>query len=155
MLQAEIAMFGTVRMIRALCPNCNRKAFVIDNEFACCDTRVELTLGDADCRRESLGAPRRRNPTSSEKRAILAFQDNKCFYCDRTFGDCIRYKNKVKILTENWDHLVPWKYSQNNNLDNFVAACQICNNLKKANVFDRAEDAREYVREELRKRGLL
>lgn len=49
------------------------------------------------------------------------------------------------VLQVNWDHKVPFAYSQNNGNQNFVAACQICNRLKSRIMFNSLEEARVYL----------
>jgi 5-methylcytosine-specific restriction endonuclease McrA len=50
------------------------------------------------------------------------------------------------ILKVNWDHVVPFSYSQNNYAYNFVAACQICNGIKGSQMFKTLEEARIHIR---------
>jgi 5-methylcytosine-specific restriction endonuclease McrA len=57
----------------------------------------------------------------------------------------VLYSGRPKVLSPVWDHLVPYVYGYDNSDDNFVAACQICNNIKSSKLFSSLEEAREYI----------
>lgn len=79
------------------------------------------------------------------RKHILELQQGLCFYCDRTLGGIYtRKKRQIQLKTE-WDHMVPFAYSQNNSTDNFVAACHVCNSLKGALMFQDTEQAKLYL----------
>lgn len=88
----------------------------------------------------------RRTPTPTERKEILELQQDRCLYCDRLFGTAVIRKEKLVFLRTNFDHFVPFSYSQNNYAYNFVAACQICNGIKSNLMFKTLEEARVYVR---------
>jgi hypothetical protein len=87
----------------------------------------------------------RRQPTAGEKRVILALQENRCLYCLKPFNSAVIRKGKLTWLRVTWDHLVPFSYSQDNNVVNFGAACQICNGIKGSLMFVTIEEARTYI----------
>jgi len=51
----------------------------------------------------------------------------------------------VVSLRINFDHVVPFAYSQNNYRHNFVAACHICNSIKSSMMFNTLDEARAYI----------
>ena len=73
--------------------------------------------------------------------------DNKCPYCDNTFGDLVSRKVRAErcgdvvgvriigYLTPTLDHIVPRAFGGLSNESNLVASCQICNALKQDKVF--------------------
>ncbi|TLZ87260.1 MAG: hypothetical protein E6K00_05760 [Methanobacteriota archaeon] len=61
------------------------------------------------------------------------------------FNSAVERKGRLIYLKVNWDHFVPFAYSQNNYAYNFVAACQICNGIKGSSTFRTLEEARVYV----------
>jgi hypothetical protein len=89
---------------------------------------------------------RRKGPNAAEKKLILELQGNRCLYCEMLFGSAIERKGRLIFLKVNWDHFVPFAYTQNNYAYNFVAACQICNGIKSSHLFKTLEEARIYVR---------
>ena len=60
-------------------------------------------------------------------------------------------RNKLRAIVLHWDHLLPFAFSYNNTDGNFVAACSICNHIKRDRIFDKIQDAIEYVRDHRRK----
>jgi len=50
-----------------------------------------------------------------------------------------------KKLCLEWDHQVPYSYSQNNHDANFLPACHLCNRWKSALIFQTVEEVKVYV----------
>ena len=141
--RTHLALYGNVALKRAYCEVCQTNAFVIGGKLQCCDrpydTKPEVI------RRESQPAPKRRRPGLTEQRAILEAQDYSCIYCQQRF-DSIRYRGKKPFkLRIHWDHSVPFAHTMNNRVENFVAACHVCNPLKSDKIFDSLDDARVYL----------
>lgn len=102
----------------------------------------------------------------------LEDQDYRCFYCFRRFGSTV-FRDRTKghrlatrvfgesvgfepnriRLQLNWDHLIPWDYSRNNQNRNFVAACHVCNGIKRDLIFDTEAEARLYVAQRWTEKG--
>ena len=132
----HIAYYGAVAIQRAYCPVCKSWTLVVDGRTSCCATRLE-THEELGQHRETEARNERRVPTKRDQSLILDAQQNRCYYCDAEFdGEHTRVT---------WDHVVPFSYCGNNHRDNFVAACQVCNNLKadrllpESTVFDKRE----------------
>lgn len=88
------------------------------------------------------------------RQAILTEQRHRCFYCGIEFGDVVRRRARVMVLRPQFDHVMPFAFSQRNDAAQvFVAACQVCNGIKGDLTFLSIEDACEYVRRERFKRG--
>lgn len=96
----------------------------------------------------------RKKPTDRAQRGILEDQDNRCFYCGLRFGEWYHDGKFARERSVRWDHLLPYSYSFNNNNDNFVAACQQCNGIKSARVFETLDEAAEFVRNRRLEKGL-
>lgn len=81
-----------------------------------------------------------------EQQQILQQQNNRCIYCNYQFGSVFRDKKKHRhiVLGVAWDHFTPWSYIRSHNVT-FVAACQICNSIKGAYVFDTLADACAFI----------
>jgi 5-methylcytosine-specific restriction endonuclease McrA len=110
--------------------------------MGCCGKKHEPT--PERWKRESEPLELRRRPGEADKRRILDEQGHLCFYCFQPFGYFVRRPGKARScrLRQEWDHAVPYSYSQNNNATNFVAACHVCNGLKSDYVFATPDEAR-------------
>lgn len=137
------ALYGNVVIPREYCRSCRQWALVIGGRRACCNQTTDL--GSRRIKRMSEPALIRRQPSEGEKRQILEMQENRCLYCLKTFGSPVIRKEKLIWLKVTWDHVVPFSYSQNNNVSNFAAACHVCNGLKGSLVFATIEEARTYI----------
>ena len=138
-----IGLYGNIKIPKGYCSSCEGYAFVIDNKLACCDK--EYTVIPKKFKRISEPEQKRKRLKRAEQHTILTEQDYRCFYCDRAFGTTITFPTKQSFLKIEWDHLVPFKYQQNNHKCNVVAACQFCNAWKRALVFQTVEEARIYL----------
>lgn len=140
-------IYGSVTLQRAKCPDCKRYAIIIDGKLQCCDRPVkpdEATF--AGYKRESPGYYRRKLPPLKHRKAVLAAQRDRCFYCDRLLGSFfVTPRGKLSRLRVHWDHAVPYVWSANNSEANFVAACHQCNLWKGSRIFKSIEDARAYL----------
>lgn len=89
------------------------------------------------------------------RRSQLEAQQNRCIYCGIQFGENAVRDGKTVALGIVWDHFVPYLYTQNNGPANFVASCQVCNQIKAAFSFHTMEEARVYVLMQREARGYL
>lgn len=151
--QPCIALYGNVAIEKAYCEECQELSFVIDGELRCCGTRP--SGAPTRYKRESIPAQRRKLPSMAARRQKMIEQEFRCFYCDLAFGEIVHKRKRNMILRVEWDHQVPYAYSQNNKDDNFVAACQICNRIKKDFCFDTIEEAKSYVSEKRAEKGYV
>ena len=93
-----------------------------------------------------------KQPTKTAKERLLRSQRGRCFYCGLEFGDFFKVGIRLYPVRLHWEHLVPFAYAFNNADENFVAACDLCNQLKQDKVFDTINDAIIYVRHQRKKR---
>ena len=142
--RAYIGVYGGVNLTKAWCAQCECFSFIKKNgRVTCCNESVECA--PQKWKRESLASGIRQKPTTDYKREQLARQADRCFYCTMQFGSHVVYRKRLRTLLIHWDHLVPFAYLQTNPAENFVAACQICNYVKSAKLFQTVEEARRYV----------
>lgn len=142
-MSGRVAYYGNVAIPRIYCGECAGYSLVVDGEKRCCGEPV--TESPTKVKRMSDCARGRKNPKISAQREILLAQGHLCFYCERQLGSVIyRGKNPLRLRTE-WDHVSPYAYSLNSRSDNFVAACHVCNRIKRALVFTSIEQARTYI----------
>jgi hypothetical protein len=88
----------------------------------------------------------RRRPSTAVQVEVLIAQDNRCLYCGHRFGDLvIRRRDDWQWLELNWDHFVPFAYSNRNLDDNWVAACHLCNSYKSSLFFPDVQSARLHI----------
>jgi len=130
-------------MEREYCVHCRQQTFILDGKLACCGTPTEFDSNRT--KRVSEAQDRRKGPNAEERRVILELQGNRCLYCELLFGAPVERRNRLLFLKVNWDHFVPFSYTQNNYAYNFVAACQICNGIKSNLMFKTLEEARVYI----------
>ena len=57
------------------------------------------------------------------------------------------------MLRVEWDHYIPYSYSQDNRVSNFVAACQICNRIKSSLMLPSAEEYRVHIQNKRVEKG--
>jgi len=138
-----LGVYGSVALPKSWCESCHAFSFVKEGRGQCCGAIV--TGKSERWKRESLASGIRKVPGKLYQQAQLDRQANRCFYCLRQFGDLMRWRKKLRTLIVHWDHLVPFVYLQTNPLENFVAACQICNGIKHSKVFQTVQEARQYV----------
>lgn len=87
------------------------------------------------------------------KREIKNAQNNKCFYCGHEIGSIYFYKGKHNLTKIHWDHFIPVIYSRNNQKENYVMACNICNLIKGTKIFDDVAAARKYIEHKIKTKG--
>lgn len=143
--ERHVVWYGRIALERAYCQDCKQFAFVIDDTLQCCYRNAPQVNCISRQERASEAPSVRLLPPIQVRRTLLREQDNKCLYCCRRFGTQVWRGRKVIVLSVAWDHKVPFAYAQNNGLENFVAACQICNRLKGSIMFYSLEEARVYL----------
>jgi 5-methylcytosine-specific restriction endonuclease McrA len=151
MKKHSIALYGNVALERGYCNKCKAMAIIKHGFFQCCDSPVENT----PTKFERMSEPYcgRKTPTKADKDKIINQQDNRCFYCDVTFGS-IRFRNGLPFVIKiEWDHKLPFAYSQNNQTENFVASCSVCNRMKSSNIFQTVEEAQVYLQGKRKSKG--
>jgi len=138
-----ISLYGNVAIIKGYCPVCKGYAFIRNGKLLCCD--YALDAKPDKYKRESIPEQRRHLPPLKFRLEQLEKQENRCFYCNRHFGNVVYKKNKTIKLRTHWDHKIPYALSQNNEIYNFVAACHICNAMKYSKVFQTKDEAQVYL----------
>lgn len=142
--QRHVAVYGSVRIPRAFCDYCGDFSFILRGRYACCGGEFDGEAPEREIRMSGAFS-KRRILYKRDKEEILKIQDQRCFYCDRRFGNPIRAKNKIVTLRIHFDHFNPLTYSSNNRKENFVASCHICNLAKSYKTFSSLEEVRTYV----------
>jgi hypothetical protein len=141
----HLALYGSVKILRDYCADCECYTFILDGKFACCD-KPAVQKEPKGYKRMFRGGGERHSPTPGVRKRILQAQENRCFYCERLFGETYYLQGRFTKLSPQWDHLVPFAYLHSSPIANFVAACIDCNRVKKAMMFQTVEEARIYVR---------
>lgn len=147
----SVALYGNVSIPRGYCKDCEGMSFIRNGRFACCGELVEGAPGKFERMSEPLFG--RKTPPKREKDRILREQNDRCFYCGVLLGSR-RYRNGLPFLVKvNWDHQLPFAFSQNNKTENFVAACHVCNGIKSSHLFQTVEEAQVYIAEKRKSKG--
>ena len=140
-----LAMYGTKVIPREFCEECETWALVIREKVQCCDKPSSDKQPDR-VMRMCLSPDTRKIPALRVRRLILDAQQYKCFYCERKFGEWVKTLHKgLTKLRLHWDHQTPYSYSRDNEINNFVAACHLCNSFKSDRIFQTVQEARIYV----------
>lgn len=150
-MKTILALYGNVSLQRGYCKTCKERAFIRDGKFSCCGTSVHAT--PKSFVRESEPYFKRKTPTANEKSKILAAQEYRCFYCGVLLGSYRVRNGKPVLIKINWDHKLPFIYSQNNKASNFVAACHVCNGIKSSRIFKTVEEAQITLHQRRREKG--
>jgi len=70
------------------------------------------------------------------KDRISSEQNGRCAYCGLPIGAIIyRLGRSPVTLAEAFDHFVPLVYAQSNSDNNWVMACQVCNQIKSDHLY--------------------
>jgi len=140
----HLAMYGTVRMVRGTCPECEAVALVIQGQFACCGCLYEKEMPSTHKRMVETDSERIQL-SAGKRRELMVAQDFCCIYCLRRFGSVVKHKGRTRRLRAVIDHMEPWALTGHNQDWNLAAACHICNAWKGSRVFRTIEDARIYL----------
>jgi hypothetical protein len=70
---------------------------------------------------------------------LVSYYGSRCFYCHKEIATTI-------------DHVVPYSLDRDNDIDNLVPACSLCNSLASDKIFEDAEQKRQYILGERAKR---
>ena len=91
-----------------------------------------------------------RIPKKAKRDEILALQNNRCYWCDREFEtSVVSPSNTLYVLHPQWDHYIPFSYTNKNDDDQFVASCIRCNCHKSSYIItssEKEEELRKYLK---------
>lgn len=71
---------------------------------------------------------------------LIEYYGPRCFYCRKEIATSI-------------DHVIPYSYDQDNEIENLVPACSLCNALASNKHFESVEQKRQYILRQRSKRG--
>jgi 5-methylcytosine-specific restriction endonuclease McrA len=125
--------FGNAFLLRSRCSRCKSSSIIIDGKYSCCGKKYKSKINGYIMKREIIAELKRRKPSAKKILKILINQEGKCFYCKEVLEKPI------------CDHFVPYSFSQNNNIENFVISCERCNQIKHNKIFYSVEDAKNYI----------
>ena len=148
-----VGLYGNIAIQKAYCHDCQCAAFIIDGRHACCG---EVFDGNpTKYKRECSPEPRKRKPSPKECAEVIDLQENRCIYCDMQFGGYALRDGRAIRLKVVFDHFVPYSYTQNNYLYNFVASCHICNGIKNDKCFHSLDEAKIYINGRRSAKGII
>ena len=139
------AWYGDVQMERMYCEQCKEMCLVVKGRKQCCDRPTKTRVSKACVEYITPPEKRRISLSKKQKKAMIEDQGNRCFYCLREFGSAYLRNGVVKSLKVHFDHINPYVMTYNNQKENYVASCNVCNLLKSSKVFSTIEEIREYV----------
>ncbi len=143
-MRVEVVLYGDTGMLRALCPDCEDPAFILEGAFQCCGRWVG-SVEPKRLYRES-ETTKRKPPEKAMREKVLRSQKFRCFYCLHPFGTVIRFSDGHAASTRIFfDKKVPFAFDDNSHPHNIVAVCQICNGIKSALPFNSIHHLRDYM----------
>lgn len=155
-MDVQLAFFGVTSILRGTCSHCRSQTFILDNATACCGLRPDR-INIVDVRRITNPphkANRKGHLSNEEQFRILQHQEYRCFWCSHVFGSIYRHKKaRVKTLTIEWDHVIPYVYGQDSRASNLVASCRVCNQIKRDRYFDDHATCRRFIKQVWEKNG--
>lgn len=137
-------MYGSVALLSEICPECHAESFVVEGHFNCCGLPYEKVPDR--WKRMSSTSDLRRKFSAAFRQSLITSQNDVCYWCgipfDREeFNDGKRIKKHVHI-----EHIEPFIYAANEDDENIVASCSICNWIKTDYVFKDTYACKAYVR---------
>jgi hypothetical protein len=96
----------------------------------------------------------RKRPSVKLGKEILAWQNGQCLYCGIHIGSFYKRGTEVFVSKLHWDHFVPFSYLQMNPKINWVASCDVCNQIKTDKIFNDLREARGYIEAQRRKKKI-
>ena len=105
--------------------------------------KIKLRCKDAKHKR-SVISPKTRQ-------TLYEYQKGRCFYCGNPFSNTYTAQT---FFDKNIDHLWPFCYSFNDDIENLVLACSYCNSTKRDLLFDTVEEIIIYVRKNVSEKGI-
>ena len=139
----HLAFYGNVVLPRVWCEDCRQMSLVVQGKRSCCGQK---SYGPTKGRKRMSHPPqRRRQPSKKIQEKLLAQWEDACAYCCRPFGSEVLMYGKLRLVNLHWDHCVPFSFTQNNQSNNYLPACQWCNLWKTDMQFNNLEEAQVYV----------
>lgn len=68
-----------------------------------------------------------------------------CAYCLLPFGTVVFHAGHEFTQKPVGDHFVPYAFGKRTTVDNLVAACQVCNSIKRALMFESMAHAQRMI----------
>ena len=151
-MKNTINCYGSESIPTAYCKKCKQNSFIINNKYTCCNAPADNPTYHG-YKRISTDDGRRRLIPESLKKLILEDQEYCCYYCLVPFSFEVERHGKLIKRKIEFDHLVPFSYLNNNDKENLVASCDICNKLKYSMCFQTTDEARIYLQEKRESKG--
>ena len=87
----------------------------------------------------------RKMPGSFTQKRIIEEQTGRCGYCNGSLVDVVIQ----------WDHFVPFAYTNTNDEDNWVASCRECNQAKGSRLLASEADLTDFCLAMLKSHGSI
>ncbi len=146
------AIYGSVRIKRVFCDGCKSMTLVVDGIKQCCEN--EENSSPETVYKMSGSHGKRFRHKRLDKQKIIKDQNNTCPYCGNQFGFFYLRQGKTIKSMIHIDHKIPFSFSQNNNRDNRIACCSLCNIFKSDRIFDDFNELKEYLSEKRKNKGI-
>lgn len=152
------SLYGSINLTGGYCKKCEGTSIIIDEKFLCCNSFIiNENFKREKTKRMVTGEAKRSYLSPKEKEEILELQENKCFYCECDLNNSWYISNRTKNpkpIKIHFDHIIPWTYSRETIKHGMVATCHICNLIKSSKHFGNEIEAREYIKNKKRNKGI-
>lgn len=136
-------LYGRVTLLSGVCPRCGYEAFVRNQTFTCCGLRTTETA--QRWKRMSVSPGRRCYIPKWMVEQLVLEQGGRCIYCDIRFETAEYRRGRLVRKSVHVDHMTPFSWDANSDIENLSAACSICNGIKSDFLFKTLDDARNYI----------
>lgn len=144
----EKIVCGNVVLFREECPFCGEFNLSKNDKFSCFCGGVYFN-NDIDSTR--IVCTKERQALTKHLKYLIEKQSNHCYWCGRQIGETylkkVNGKKKYKLvkLGRHIDHIVPYSFCKNNDLENLCLSCSFCNLWKSNKIFTNEECCKLYL----------
>ena len=148
---------GKIKLYREECDKCGEFNLSGSRIFDCsCGNRYRER--EINYRRILAIRNKRGYISQKFKEELMMKQNYRCYWCGREFFTYVYKDGKPLKLIMHVDHVNPAAYRLDDNVDNLVGSCQLCNLFKSSKMFDDKEDCKNFITDrwyEYKRKGLI
>jgi hypothetical protein len=144
LIMSKKLIYGATTLYKVVCKNCG-ETMLKGSLKSKCDYCGENIQREKINNTEIILEPKRGKYSRKFKKRILENQNGRCYWCNRYIGSYVVRKGKSVQLFMHAEHKKPFIKFCNNENDNVVISCHLCNLFKSSTTFGTDEDCREYL----------
>ena len=134
---------GDIVLFKQYCPVCQEYVLVGKKNYFCeCGYNFN---DEIITETRILCTSKRKHFSLKIRNQIKERQNNCCFWRGIDFDTLLKVDYKIIKIKMHLDHVNPYAYTQNNELDNLVGSCHRCNGHKSSHMFENNDETRKYL----------